>query len=391
MSKQNRHSKPIDKLTGIQVSDEFQRFDQRDEIYCRSEWDEEIQSDQATAFFEGYFMPAARARRSDGFSQRDYALRNASWHVTNVLRDLRRQKDGRKEGFFDHFTAHEEGWSEPYAFESVEEATANIRRVAKLAGADLIGICAYDERWMYNTLFCDNSKDSKPLDLPEGLDNVILIGEAMDIALTGTVPSALSGSATGLGYSFDAVTLLTLAQYIRNLGYRAYATMNDTALTIPLALQAGLGEVGRHSLLITPEYGPRLRLGKIFTDVPLLHDKPRSYGIKQFCDVCERCASACPPKAIPFAKPSEKTYNRSNIIGLNKWTTDAEKCFSFWANQNTDCSICIRVCPDNRDFSRWYHRLWFKLASSPLRRFALWLDDRLMDRRRQNSRAWWNG
>ncbi|HAT27096.1 MAG TPA: 4Fe-4S dicluster domain-containing protein [Gammaproteobacteria bacterium] len=391
MSKQNRHSKPIDQLTGIQVSDEFQRFDQRDEIYCRSEWDEEIQSDQATAFFEGYFMPAARTRRSDGFSQRDYALRNASWHVTNVLRDLRRQKDGRKEGFFDHFTAHEEGWSEPYAFESAEEATANIRRVAKLAGADLIGICAYDERWMYNTLFCDNSKDSKPLDLPEGLDNVILIGEAMDIALTGTVPSALSGSATGLGYSFDAVTLLTLAQYIRNLGYRAYATMNDTALTIPLALQAGLGEVGRHSLLITPEYGPRLRLGKIFTDVPLLHDKPRSYGIKQFCDVCERCASACPPKAIPFAKPSEKTYNRSNIIGINKWTTDAEKCFSFWANQNTDCSICIRVCPYNRDFSRWYHRLWFKLASSPLRRFALWLDDRLMDRRRQNSRAWWNG
>jgi reductive dehalogenase len=187
------------------------------------------------------------------------------------------------------------------------------------------------------------------------------------------------------------LTLLTLAQYIRNLGYRAYATMNDTALTIPLALQAGLGEVGRHSLLITPEYGPRLRLGKIFTDVPLLHDKPRSYGIKQFCDVCERCASACPPKAIPFAKPSEKTYNRSNIIGINKWTTDAEKCFSFWANQNTDCSICIRVCPYNRDFSRWYHRLWFKLASSPLRRFALWLDDRLMDRRRQNSRAWWNG
>jgi epoxyqueuosine reductase QueG len=155
-------------------------------------------------------------------------------------------------------------------------------------------------------------------------------------------------------------------------------------------VQAGLGEVGRNSLLITENAGPRLRLGKIFTDMPLVHDQPRKFGVKAFCEICDRCASACPPKAIPFDEPSSKIHNQSNLIGVSKWNTDAEKCFKFWAAQNSDCSICIRVCPYNRDFSRWYHRWWRRLASSPLRKLALWLDDMFMARGRQKSARWWS-
>ena len=71
----------------------------------------------------------------------------------------------------------------------------------------------------------------------------------------------------------------------------AVASMNDSALAIPLAVQAGLGEVGRHSLLITREYGPRLRLGKSFTDMPLEIDEPVRLGVKEFCDICQRCSA----------------------------------------------------------------------------------------------------
>ena len=389
MKKENPHRKPIDELTGFEVLENFEKFDQRNDIYCRSQWDPEVMSDKAAAFFRGYFMPAARSRRSDGFSQRDYALRNASWHVTNLLRDMNRQQTGRKEGFFDHFTCHEAGWPEPYVFDDPVEATADIEKVARLCGADLLGVCAYDERWMYSGIFDERALASKPLDIPDDLPHVIVVGESMDVGLTNTVPSALSGSATGLGYSYDSLTLLTLAQYIRNLGYRAYATMNDSSLAIPLAVQAGFGEVGRHSLLITEEYGPRLRLGRIFTDIPLIHSQPKKFGVQAFCDICNRCAAGCPPKAIPFTAPSAEVYNRSNLIGVAKWTVDAEKCFGFWANQNTDCSICIRVCPYNRDYSKWYHRGWRKLAGGPLRQIALWLDDRLVDRGRHKSASWW--
>ena len=60
-----------------------------------------------------------------------------------------------------------------------------------------------------------------------------------------------------------ALVVLSVTQYIRNLGYQAIASMNDTSLAIPYALKAGLGEYGRHGLLITKEFGPRVRLGKI--------------------------------------------------------------------------------------------------------------------------------
>lgn len=381
--------KPIDDQTGFDIGDEFERFDQRNEIYCRSEWDPEIKSAKASAFFDGHYMPQARARKADGFGQRDYALRNATWHVTNVLRDLRRATDDRKEGFFDTFTAHAEGWPEPYEFESDAAATENLHRAATSMGAGMLGVCAYDERWIYNGRFSERTKTSKPVDIPTDLPRVIVIGEPMSLGLTATVPSALSGSATGMGYTHDTVVLLTLTQYIRNLGYRAVASMNDSALAIPLAVQAGFGEVGRHSLLITEEYGPRLRLGKIFTDMPLVLSKPKRFGVKEFCDICQRCSNACPPKAIPAGAPSREAYSISNLKGVRKWTTWAEKCFRFWAGQNSDCSICIRVCPYNRDFTRWHNRLWRRLAGTRLRKLMLQLDIWFFDRARQSSSGWW--
>lgn len=379
------HRREIDDLTGFEILADFGKFRHRNDIFCRALWDENVTSQKVMDFYLGYFMPRAKARKSDGFSQRDYALRNAAWHVCNVLRD---QKKGRKEGFYDYFTSHEEGWHEPYPFESAEQATDDIRKVASFAGADLVGICAYDERWMYDGLY-DKKAGSKPLDIPDDLPHVIVTGESMDKDLTATVPSALAGAATGMGYTNDCVTLLTMAQYIRNLGYRAYATMNDSALAVPLAVQAGLGEGGRHSLLITEEYGARLRLGKIFTDMPLVHDKPKKFGVSEFCDICNRCAVACPPKAITFDPPSDRTYNSSNLKGVVKWSTDAEKCFKFWVNQNTDCSICIRVCPYNRDYRKWYNRAWQRLAGGRFRKIALWLDDKFSHRDRMKSKDWW--
>ena len=382
--------KPIDEKTGFDIGDEFERFDQRNEIYCRSEWDPEIKSDRGTAFFRGHYMPHARARKADGFSQLDYALRNASWHVTNVIRDIRRESDDRKEGFFDTFTAHDEGWPEEYPFESEEEATHNLRRAAASIGADKLGICEFDERWLYRSRFSEKTQENKPIDIPMDLPRVIVIGEQMDLPLIATVPSALSGTATGLGYTYDSVVLLTITQYIRNLGYRAVASMNDSALAIPLAVQAGFGEVGRHSLLITEEFGPRLRLGKIFTDMPLTIDEPKNFGVREFCDICQRCSSACPPKAIPKEAPIRQAHSVSNLRGVKKWTTIAEKCFRFWAGQNSDCSICIRICPYNRDFSKWYNRLWRKLAGTRLRGLMLWLDVRFVSRERRSSQQWWN-
>jgi len=366
----------------------FERFDQRDDIFCRSFWDPEIRSVRTDRFYATYRQTLDNWRETDGFTQRDYALRNASWHVTDLFAELKEDED-RREGYLDEFTVLRDGPEERAAFDSTAAATAEIKRVGRLFGADLIGVTAYDERWVYTRKYSRAREDSKPNDMPAGLRHVIVVAKEMDHGLLDTVPSALSGAATGWGYSQDTVTLLALAQYLRNLGYQAVPNLNDTALAIPLAIRAGLGEYGRHGLLITREYGPRVRLGKIFTDLPLDNDAPIEFGVKEFCDACDRCAAACPVDAITFEEPSAETYNRSNIRGISKWTTDAEKCFAFWANQNSECSICVRVCPYNRPTRGWRFGLWRRLAGSPLRRLVLaW--DRLRDfGRRQPARAWW--
>jgi hypothetical protein len=196
------------------------------------------------------------------------------------------------------------------------------RPVAKAFGASVVGITGYDPRWHYKAKFSRYQQQEKSNSLfPESRDarneradaardvedlwsdaassprsgcvelpNVIVIGTAMDVTLVETVPSALGGAAVGMGYSKDALSLLTIAQYIRNLGYLAVPSMNDTANAIPYAIQAGLGEYGRNGLLITPRLGPRLRLGKIFTDMPLSHDAPIKFGVKEFCQQCNLCA-----------------------------------------------------------------------------------------------------
>ena len=63
-----------------------------------------------------------------------------------------------------------------------------------------------------------------------------------------------------MGYSRDAVVLLAIAQYLRNLGW-AVPSMNDTALAVPYAIQAGRREYGRHGLF-TPEFGTSVQFGK---------------------------------------------------------------------------------------------------------------------------------
>jgi reductive dehalogenase len=391
------HSKPVDELTGVEVQADFEPFEQKFDIYCRSLWDPKIQSKKAAGFFDGYYMPNARVRKADGFRLKDYAFRNAAWHVTNVIRDIeksgkfRNEDSGetRKEGFWDHYTSHDEGWPEPYPYETASEATRDLKKVAKFCGIGELGVCEYDERWMYSSLYSKDGDGSKPNEIPGHLPNVIVTLEPMDIELVKTVPSSLSGAATGLGYTFDSVAVITLAQYIRNMGYQAYATLNDSALCIPLAMQAGLGEEGRNGLLINEKFGPRFRIGKIFTDMPLEINKPRKFGVRKFCEQCDRCAKACPPGALPFDAPSAHVHSESNIKGVVKWTPSAEKCFNFWANLNTDCIICVRSCPYNRDYSRLINRLWLKLSKTSLRKLALKLDDWLVDRGRLKSSRWW--
>jgi ferredoxin len=376
-----------DTAAGIDITSDFERFAQRDDVFTRAFWDPSVKSAQTEAFFRSYRMEAA-PRRGDGFTQRDFALRNAAWLVSDIISE-RSGATGRREGFQSSIRADTPVAPVQVAVDDPGAMSAEIKRIARLFGADLVGITEFDLRWLYRSRVDVRDFSEADHELPAGLTSVIVLGHAMVPDLVQTYPSALAGAATGLAYSQEAAIVMQLAAYIRNLGWEAVPSMNDTALVIPLALKAGLGEYARNQLVITPEFGPRVRFSKIFTNLPLTHDQPRPIGVRAVCDRCTRCADACPVKALPFGPPSDRAVNRSTIKGVRKWSADAEKCFGYWARLPTDCAICLRVCPFNRDFTRWWNRAWLRLALSPARGVALWLDDLSKRAERMKPSAWW--
>ncbi len=368
------------------ITPDFQRFNQKNDIFNRAMWDDLI---DPKTFFISYDITNYKPKKSKGFDHWDYALRNASWHMTDVVGEMKFETEGRVEGFTDYYSIQTQGPPSKAPELPIEETTRRIKKVATALGAGMVGICHLDRRWVYTHHFNRKDQSSPKLDLPASLQYAIVLIMPMDYDLSKTIPSALGGSTTGLGYASSLNTANALAQFITNLGYEAIASLNDTALNIPMAIEAGLGEYGRNGLLITPKYGPNVRIAKVMTDLPLLPDQPIEFGVKEFCNTCRKCSDACPAKAIATDAPQSQPPNFSSLSHITKWTVNAEKCFKFWVGMNSDCSICIRVCPYNKDYSKWWNRLGVRLANSPLRRVMLWLDGFLKFGERHTAQWWW--
>ena len=386
IEKLNEKFSDLDSALGFEIEPGFQQFDQLNDMFTRAFWDDTVRTKESDDFFNSYRMAFA-PRRGEGFSQKDFALRNASWAVSDIISN-RGGKEGRREGFQSHILNDTPVAQSQVPVDDPGAESLEIKHLAKLFGADLVGITEVDPRWHYASRVDTNAMAPAPVELPDSISHVIVMGHAMDRDLVDTYPSALAGVSTGLEYSHETSIVIQLSAYIRNLGYEAVASMNDTALVIPYAIKAGLGEYGRNQMVITPEFGPRVRFSKIFTNLPLVPDKPGPLGIRQYCEACDVCAAACPPKALPFGAPDSEPLNRSTLAGVKKWSADCEKCFAYWAKLKTDCAICMRVCPFNRGDS-WRDTLWYRLATSRFRKLALWWADKRGTPARTKPRSWW--
>ncbi len=378
----------MDRAAGFEIGPDFTRFDQINDIFSRAFWDDRVKSADTDAFFDSY-RRAPAPRRADGFTQRDFAFRNAAWVISDMVSER-----GGDRGLREGFQALIEP-AVPIALDAAPLGTAaeesrSIKAVAKRFGADLVGIAEIDLRWHYATRVDVRDFSKAPNELPDGMTHVIVMAHEMAPELVATYPSALAGAATGMEYSHEAAIAIQLASYIRHLGYDAVASMNDTALAVPYAIQAGLGEYGRNQMVLTPEYGPRVRFSKVFTSLPLAADAPRRLGLHDYCQSCTRCADSCPPRALPFGGPEEGGDSPSTIRGVRKWSANCEKCFGFWAKLRSDCAICMRVCPFNRSYDRFADRLWRRLATGRWRALARWWAERWAAERRTAS-DWWKG
>lgn len=235
-----------------------------------------------------------------------------------------------------------------------------IKKMAHWLGADLVGITKLNPAWVYsnwgdyNTAYLDFVKSGDPVELPSEYDKVIVMAHAVPLEQISKSPDIEAG--TDLNYSRASFSSTSMATFIRELGYKAIPAVNKIALNIPLAVDAGLGELGRNGLLITPEYGPGVQICKVFTNLPLDFDLPICFGIQKFCEKCKLCSDYCASGAICDGRRTDKGWDKSNLPGLSKWPIKAMECFNFWVENGNHCSVCIRVCPFTR-FNPVYHSI----------------------------------
>jgi ferredoxin len=173
-------------------------------------------------------------------------------------------------------------------------------------------------------------------------------------------------------YMHAAVIAVQVAAFIRGLGWpaRAHIDGNYRVVCPLVARDAGLGEIGRMGLLMTPQLGPRVRLGVVTTDLPLPVDERRPDGTMiDFCVRCSKCADICPSSAIPFD-------DRATIDGVKRWRIDSEACYSLWTKLGTDCGRCVAVCPYSHPDNLLHDLVRAGVRNSALfRRLAIRLDD----------------
>jgi ferredoxin len=229
-----------------------------------------------------------------------------------------------------------------------------VKRAARFLGADLAGIAGLDRRWLYSEVWLGDSRRRRPLELPREYSHVVVLAVAMDYAAAATSPTAVSAAASAAGYARVSAVAGAVATFIRSLGYQAIASVNDTALSVPLAIDAGLGEMSRPGLVVTPEYGARIRLGKVFTDLPLATDGPITFGVRDFCRTCRRCAERCPAACVSRDdEPSWAGPSASNNPGVYKWYVNVNKCLDYWIATGSDCLSCVVECPYNKPPTPW--------------------------------------
>jgi epoxyqueuosine reductase QueG len=161
------------------------------------------------------------------------------------------------------------------------------------------------------------------------------------------VISVYRGLYTTVNAALDRAGFL-VAKRILGEGFRAYnipatSMLNNGKLDAIFSHKvaanlAGLGWIGKNCLLITPEYGPRLRLATVLTDAPLTLGSP----IKNMCGGCTRCIEICPSKAIKGRafNPDEPRELRLSAELCNGYTENRMKTFG-----DINCGLCVYACP----------------------------------------------
>jgi epoxyqueuosine reductase QueG len=226
---------------------------------------------------------------------------------------------------------------------------ADLKEMSMKLGADLFGVASV-------TALNDAPQGHRPLDiLPEASSIAVLAMKMLDaqvdiLPVEGEFFGVSSRQDMYRGHNYFVSQELdrvgfALARFLEKKGFRAYHQMASTGGTDQrflmgllslkhIAVQAGLGVLGQNSLLLTRQFGPRVRLTAIVTDADI---QPDTTMEENFCESCgNNCISSCPAKALELTE-EDIPYR------INKYA-----CRQYLTTRPT-CSVCLKVCPVGKE------------------------------------------
>jgi epoxyqueuosine reductase len=254
------------------------------------------------------------------------------------------------------------------------------RRFILRKGADLVGVASVDR-------FVEAPEGTKPQDLLPKAKSVVSFALHIPDGIVDSLPSA-SYQAQGYVVMTEMLNELGfhLAVFLEKRGYKSRAmpasygvkerrTVGDWPNTKIYSLadfshrhaaeKAGLGQIGKNNLLITPKFGPRVRLQSVITTASL---KPDPMIEKRIC-ICKKCLpiESCPAKALSEYKTDyykcsrrqrfvlhegDPNFEERDMAFAEKMKNKARQHPLEWSSEliahtdygSTCCGICLREC-----------------------------------------------
>ncbi len=142
--------------------------------------------------------------------------------------------------------------------------------------------------------------------------------------------------------------LYQLVQFIADLGYEA--RLAEKISYKRAAILAGIGRVGKNTLVTHADLGSNIRLGVILTDAVLAQEPPSDPFAGEFCGDCQLCIDACPvgavrPYAVDFGLCTIPKLFESSDERARQRARELHKHLS--SEALTECNLCQKVCPYN--------------------------------------------
>ncbi|MHC4696718.1 MAG: reductive dehalogenase [Planctomycetota bacterium] len=251
-----------------------------------------------------------------------------------------------------------DGPDEPLEMKSPAQTARLVKKIAHELGSTLVGITKLNPDWVYLHPLKGRGFENvdEPLEVPEHWEYAVVVGTPMSwdpLYANPTYGTSMDA------YARSRIVAARLAAFLKRLGYaaRPHIPGNSYDLMVPpICVDAGLGEQGRHSVVITPELGCNFRPAVVTTNLPMKPDKPIDIGVQDFCKDCKICAENCPAGAIT-------TGDKVEVRGYRRYQLNAAKCNNFW-NSNLGsfgCRLCVSVCPYTRK-ANWLHKTALKVT-----------------------------